>query len=111
MIYIICENEAFCARVMLPSCARISHTVHVRYIDGWEKPRCNGSWLLNVLGRLGSELFVTDPSLDPDEGDKAAIQLYPELGQIAELPKLDEIRHLKGKLWSKYGDVSWFKVS
>jgi hypothetical protein len=111
VLYIIGENESFCAQTLLANKARISHIVHVRYGGGCGGGgHARGSWLLNVLKPLGCEVFVSDPSLDPGPGDLAAIRLYPALGNVGDRSELKEIRRLDGALWSNYGDVSWFKV-
>ncbi len=87
LIYAFVENEAFCARVVLPNAGRFSHVVRVVYGSGFGGGYANGIWLKNILPRVGCEVFITDDRhYSWSRGDKAAIILYPELGpQSSEL--------------------------
>ncbi len=109
VIYVISENEAFCAKVLLPLETRLSHIVRVRYgggCGGGGKSR--GAWLFGVLKKLHVKVFITDSSSGEGFGDYAALELYPELR--GEKPKLKPIRTIDSIRWSCYGDVTWYIV-
>lgn len=87
LIYAFVENEAFCARVVLPNAGRFSHVVRVVYGSSFGGGYTNGIWLKKILPRIGCEVFITDDRhYSWSRGDKAAIIIYPELGpQSSEL--------------------------
>ncbi|MDP2646543.1 MAG: hypothetical protein Q8P24_16510 [Desulfobacterales bacterium] len=106
LIYAFVENEAFCASKVLPAHCQFSHVIHVRYGGGHGGGgKARGGWLLNVLDRLGCEVFVTDGSHELSLGDRDALRLYP----ILEGSNTDRevIRTLESEKWSDYGDVTW----
>ncbi len=81
LIYAFVENEAFCAKVVLPNAGRFSHIVRVVYGSGFGGGYATGIWLNNVLPRVGCEVFITDDrQYIWSHGDVAAVVLYPELG-------------------------------
>jgi hypothetical protein len=109
LIYVFAENEAFCARKLLPLNAQISHIVHVRYGGGCGGGgNSTGIWLLDVMNRLNCKVFISDEQYSMQPGDEAALRLYPELSGIP--PQLNRIRTIEGQRWSGHGDVSWFLV-
>lgn len=59
------------------------------------------AWLLNVLKKLGCEVFITDDF---------ALKLCPSIpgGSVAELTP---IRVVEGEGWLNHGDVTWNLVT
>jgi hypothetical protein len=104
ILYAFCENEGFCANVLLPFRAKISHIVQVRYgagmgSGGWAA----GIWLWNVMERLGCEVYVGDGDRRRERGDLVAYERYPDL-RGSERQILDvEIRRLRTTGW----DMPW----
>lgn len=110
LIYAFVENEAFCARCILPQQGQLSHIIHIRYGGGLGGGgKAAGGWLLNVLGRCGCECFITDGDHRMFSGDSAALRLYPEL-KAKKKPTLKPWRVIESKRWSEHGDVSWNTV-
>ncbi len=106
VIYAFVENEAFCSQILLKHNSEISHIIHVRYGGG-----CGGGgyatgvWLLNVLKKLHTKIFITDGHLNEQSGDREAYKLYPNLrGTPAEM---ETIRTLDEILWSNHGNITW----
>ena len=111
VLYAFCENEAFCACRMLADQGPASHVIHVRYGGGMGGGgRASGAWLVNVLHRVGCEVFVEDGHLDFQEGDDEAIWRYPGLGATGPEPRLEPMRRMAAKSWSNHGDVTWNRV-
>lgn len=112
VLYAFCENEGFCAKILLPLRAKISHIVQVRYgagmgSGGWAA----GIWLWNVMKRLGCEVYVGDGDRRRESGDLIAYECYPDL-RGPERQVLDvEIRrlHTKGwhRPWDGFDEVRW----
>lgn len=107
MLYVCAENAAFCALKMLPSRARVTHVVHVRYGCGYGGGSSSGVWLLNVLRRVHCKCFLTDFHLHRSSGDERVYQLFPSLAGPERTDCLKEIRVTPGSRWSNHGDVSW----
>ncbi len=113
VLYVFAENTAFLAECALPERARFSHVVHVRYgggLGGGGTSR--GYWLLNILGRVGCEVFVSDDSIEADGGarDAHVYSLYPKLQGPEAFGRWPRLRTLPGAQWSNYGDVTWHWV-
>jgi hypothetical protein len=108
LIYAFVENAAFCAERILPLESRISHIVHVRFGGGCGGGgKSTGIWLLNVLRKLGCELFVTDGHGCRQSGDTRIYELYPSLSGNESASRLEQIRVIASEGWSGHGDVSW----
>ena len=111
VIYAFAENESFCAEVLLPDKAMLSHIIHIRYGGGCcGGGKASGVWMLNVLKRLGCELFITDGHYCWQRGDESAKRFYPVLGGNETEPVLECIRTVKSSNWSGHGDVTWNRV-
>jgi hypothetical protein len=128
VIYVFAENEPFCARKIMPCGGQTTHVIHIRYTGCGGGGRASGGWLLNVLLKLKCEVFITDGHHEMQEGDWAAIRLYPELGGPEDAEgagagvqgrrrggephgyHLECIRRIKGERWSGHGDVTWSLV-
>jgi len=115
VVYAFAENAAFCAKRILPLKARLSHIVHVRFGGGCGGGgQSNGAWLLNVLRRVGCEVFISDESISVANGnpgkraaDKQIYALYPELSGSEDVSQLILIRTIPSESWSGHGNVSW----
>ncbi len=107
LVYAFCENEAFCARMILPLGGRLSHIVQVDYDSGG---RASGTWLQNVLGPTGCEVFLTSGDGPMASGDERAMQLYPALRQQDGMPGLVPYRVTPGRNGSRCGDVTWYRL-
>jgi hypothetical protein len=112
VVYAFCENEGFCAKVLLPLKSKISHIVQVRYgagmgSGGWAA----GIWLWNVMERLGSEVYVGDGDRRRESGDLVAYERYPDLRGSERQVLNVEIRrlHTKGwhRPWDGFGEIRW----
>ncbi|MBX3183864.1 MAG: hypothetical protein KIT72_07060 [Polyangiaceae bacterium] len=113
VLYVFAENTAFLAERALPEDARFSHVVHVRYGGGLGGGgRSRGYWLLNILKRVGCEVFVSDDSIETDGGarDAHVYSLYPELQGPEAFGRWPRLRTLPGAQWSNHGDVTWHWV-
>lgn len=62
VIYALCENEAFCSKVLLENKAELSHIVHVRYGGGCGGGYASGAWLLVVLENVFIKYAYTKKS-------------------------------------------------
>jgi hypothetical protein len=109
LIYANVENE-FMADKLVKSKAKISHITHVRYGSGFGLAKANGAYLKNILKNLETKFFISDPYLEPNEGDKAAVKLYPTLQSNGIQPKLLPLHVIPEKSWSYHGDVTVYKV-
>jgi hypothetical protein len=108
VIYAFTENESFCAEKIIPENATISHLIHIRYGGGCGGGgTASGIWMLNVLGKLKCELFISDGHFYLQTGDEFAMQTYPVLAKAAREPELQEIRKIPSQVWSGHGDVTW----
>ena len=108
LIYAFVENEAFCARKILPGEAEISHVIHVRYGGGLGGGgSASGCWLLNVLRRLKCQYFISDGNHSRQDGDERAYELYPELAGPEIVGPSKKIRVVCSEKWSGHGDVVW----
>ena len=103
LIFCLCENEFFVAGILL------KHSVTVDYI--WSKNWCGsktyGTWLVNVLDRLGTKKFYTDWLCVPGKrGEPRNLRVeehYPEL--ICE-PKVALVRNEEIR-WIDEGANGW----
>ena len=112
VIYAFTENAAFFAQRILPGKATLSHIIHIRYGGGCGGGgRSAGTWLLNVLDKVGCELFITDGHHPWQSGDERVCELYPELSGSGKGPSMEAIRVLRGEGWSGHGDVTWNLIS
>ncbi len=108
LIYVVAENEAFCAEVILPSEGKMSHIIHVRYGGGCGGGgMATGVWMLNILDRLGCTTFITDGQYEIQQGDLFAMTCYHELSGPCRTPPGKTIRVTESKYWSGHGDVQW----
>ncbi len=108
VLYAFVENAAFCAERLLPLGGRTSHVIHVRYGGGLGGGgKSTGVWLLNILRRLGCEVFISDGHLALQSGDSRVYDLYPSLAGEGSEEGLESIRVVDSESWSGHGDVSW----
>jgi hypothetical protein len=108
VVYAFVENSVFCAERILPQGSVFSHIVHVRYGGGLGGGgRSSGVWLLNILGQLQCECYVTDSHHTRQSGDERTYTLYPALAGAEDESQLEKIRIIKSEEWSGHGDVSW----
>lgn len=111
LIYALVENAAFCAEKVFACGGKFSHIVHVRFGGGCGgEGKSSGVWITPLLRRLGCEVFVTDGHGDVREGDRRAIELFPELSQGTAESQLQPIRRIDGRSWSDHGDITWYLV-
>lgn len=96
VLYIIAENEAFCAQKILPQRGRISHLVHRRYgYSAGGGGLCSGIWLYNVLKRMGCQVLISDGIFNFGDGDRLAMKIFPSLAGNCRKPRTKMIRTLK----------------
>ena len=107
VIYAFVENEAFCARRLLPAKARISHMIHVSYGGGFGGGKCSGKWMLNVMERLQCECLLSDGLYGAQKGDDLVYELYPELSGAHREDHFRSVRMVSGSRWSAGRDVHW----
>lgn len=111
VVYAFAENEAFYCNKLVPNEATISHIIHVRYGGGYGGGgSANGAWLLNVLKKLNTELFITDGHHEWQSGDDFALRICPSIPKYSDV-ELKSIRTVPSESWSMHGDVSWNLVS
>jgi len=112
VLYVVAENENFCARYLVRTGAVISQVIHVRYGGGCGGGGYSpGSWLVNVLKPLGCEVFVTDADPGFDPRDEVVVARYPELGPIDRMAELKLLKRIPGQDWSGHGEwVTWWRV-
>lgn len=92
VIYAFTVNETFYCKKLIPFNAKISHIIHVRYGGGLGGGGfAKGAWLLNVLGKLHTELFITDGRLSWQQGDNFAIKYCLSIPKEKNV-KLKQIR-------------------
>jgi len=107
LLYVFGLNEAFCAEVLLPGGAKISHVVRVRVGNGFGGGKSSGDWLGGVFGRLGTELFLSDGMYTGKTGlGDLEYRLFPTLCPSGSAPSLSKIRSLPGIRWSELGSIS-----
>jgi hypothetical protein len=108
VVYAFVENEAFCARRILPLGGALSHIVHVRYGGGCGGGgQSSGVWLKNILKKVRCDCFITDGHGYVQRGDERTWALYPELAEGEDPARLQVIRTIPSNSWSGHGDVSW----
>lgn len=111
VVYAFVENAAFCARALLPHAARISHVVQVCYGHGLGGGRAGPEWVRRQLGRLGAEVFVTDPHDVTDCYHEEVYGFFPELeAPLMNTVEWEAIRELPHASWGGYGSVKWRRV-
>jgi hypothetical protein len=111
LLYVGAENAALCARLMLPTAARISHVVNVRYGHGSGGAAAPPAWLLNVLGRLQTELFISDGHHRQSHERLAPLfRDFPELSGPCDDRGLTCVHRLTEDRWSNHGNVEWLSV-
>lgn len=111
VLYAFVENTAFCAEVMIPRGATLSHLIHIRYGGGFGGSSAGGAWLSGVIGRLGCRTLITDGRLGNwQHGDHSALRLYPALSGAEGPPPGRVIRTVPSVSWSGHGDVRWVRV-
>jgi len=107
LVYINAENEGFCSKYLLGNTS-ISHVIHVRYGGGMGGGGyASGVWLKNVLKNLQTEVFITDGHHDLQDGDNAALKLYPNLKGNKETCPMLMYKTVSDVSWSNHGDVKW----
>lgn len=80
IIYGFVENAAFCSELVLPNEGNFTHVICKNWGMG---ARSAGYWLKNVLGRLGTEIFIDDfRAQEERDGDLRAYRLYPLLKRV-----------------------------
>lgn len=109
LVYANVENE-FMADMLIKGKAEISHITHVRYGSAFGFARASGAYLKNILHKLRVKFFISDPSLVPISGDRAAVKIYPTLKPGNGYSILYPIHVIPGKSWSQNGDVTVYKV-
>lgn len=60
LLYATAENITFCAEVLLPQQARISHIIQAKYGDGFGEALVGSGWIIPLLGRLGVECLISE---------------------------------------------------
>lgn len=111
VLYAFAENEIFYCKKLIPNKAIITHLIHVRYGGGGGGGgHASGAWLLNVLGKLNCELFITDGHHHWQSGDDKAMELCTSIKK-ENSSQLTPIRTIKSLDWSGHGDVSFNLVS
>lgn len=110
LVYAFCENEAFCARTVLPNGGRFSHVILVRYGNGLGGGKCSGAWIRNVLERVGCEAYIASGPMGDGKGDEAVPRLYPELAAVGPRLRRQQYRVTPSARWSSCGNVYWFRM-
>ena len=109
LIYANVENEWF-ANELVTANAEISHITHVRYGTGFTKN--TGSYLKNILAKLKTKYFISDPYLEENRGEAIARLLYPTLEYNPNLKcDLSSFHGVPSSSWSNHGEVSFFHVN
>ncbi len=109
VLYVFTENAAFCAEMLLKNNATISRVINIRHGGSLGGGKSNGKWLVNVLERLKTDLYIADRyDAEEDSNKDIACELYPELRNSGDSVNLTAIRTIPSEKWSNYGDVQWF---
>ncbi len=127
VVYAFAENETFYCKKLIPHNAKISHIIHVRYGYGFGGGWAQGAWLLNVLKKLHTELFITDGRLSWRNGDEFALKFCSSIPREndARFTKIREQRkswdtlssgegnyhHPTMDILVKDGNVNWYLVT
>ena len=107
LLYVFGLNEAFCAEVLLPGGAKISHAVRVRVGNGFGGGKSSGDWLGGVFSRLGTELFISDETYTGETTiTNIEYRIFPILKPSGPRVRLQAIRTLPGIRWSELGPTS-----
>ena len=109
LVYANVENE-FMANMLVQSKAEITHITHVRYGSGFGFAKATGAYLKNILHKLKVKYFISDPYLTLNDGDKAALKLYPSLKSDGYKSILTPLHVIPSVSWSCHGDVTIYKV-
>ena len=82
--------------------------MHVRYGGGiGGGGYASGAWLMNVLKKLNTEVFITDEHLDWQTGDKAALAKYANLQSEEKVDEYPNVYTVPSASWSGHGNVKW----
>lgn len=110
LLYLNVENEWF-ANELVNSKAIITHITHVRYGTNFGFAKATGAYLKNILDKLQTKFFISDPYLEPNIFDGKAIRLYPTLkSHNNQLIKLNAFHTVPSNSWSCHGDVTFYFV-
>lgn len=110
LLYLNVENEWF-ANELVNSNAIITHITHVRYGTNFCFAKATGAYLKNILGKLQTKFFISDPHLEPNIFDGIAIRLYPTLKcHKSHLIRLKAFHTVSSNSWSSHGDVTFYFV-
>jgi hypothetical protein len=109
LIYANVVNEFF-ANYLVKNEAEINSIIHVRYGSSFGFARATGAFLKNILHKLNSEFFISDPHLEKNHGDRVAARIYPFLRKDEYYPKLVTKHVIPSISWSRHGNVSVYKV-
>lgn len=109
LIYANVTNE-FMGDLLVKSSASVTHITRVRYGSGFGFAKASGTYLLNILHKLNTDYFICDPIFEPNNGDKTAGRIYPNLKSEAHKAKLLPIHVIPSESWSCHGDVTVYKV-
>ena len=109
LLYVNVVNEFF-ADYLIKNEAEVNTIVHVRYGSGFGFAKATGAYLKNILYKLKSKYFISDPQLQKNFGDRAAARIYPTLRSDPFHPRLTNCHIIPSDSWSRHGDVSVYKV-
>ena len=112
VIYVHAENEAFAAEVLLPNHAQIDLIFHCVYGGGLGGGKARGNWLVNILKRVHCKIYIKYDKFDWQEGDSAAVRIYPTLGQKDEYKMVNLPIIPLGYLDGRFKDMKddWFQI-
>jgi hypothetical protein len=108
LIYVNIVNETF-ANMLIENNAELSHISHVRYGSAFGGARGLGSFLINILSRLKTKYYLSDPHMD-NESDVLPGIIYSNLKKQNNDVALLPIYHIKSESWSNNGDISFYEV-
>ena len=109
LLYIACENAAFCDEILLAQHAKIETVIHIRYGGGCGGGgRGRGGWIVDVLPKRGARLFVNEGRFrEWSDGDDVALNRYPRL-RADRQTLLHCGYQMPASRWSGYGrNVMW----
>lgn len=112
VIYAFVVNEEFMSKVILPNNGKLSHIIKIRYGGGCGGGgKVGGNWILKVLPKVGCELLICDDTYKYGGIDQIVTDKYTNIAAYYSEPNITEIRKIDSEKWSRYGDVSWYKVA
>ncbi len=109
LIYANVVNEFF-ADYLVKNQAEINTIVHVRYGSGFGFARANGAFLKNILHKIHTKYFISDPQLEKNQGDITAARIYPSLRQDNYFTRLLTQHVIPSESWSSHGNVSVYRL-